>query len=107
MTAKELCANVKPNIRPQAETLAEAVFALQPKIEQQMPLYGEMPLTQVLTTVQGEQAIKANPHMQEFRATVRDYAAALKSLQEILEDSGSPAEINSLDNLRAKFRVVS
>ena len=72
-----------------------------------MPLYGEMPLTQVLTTVQGEQAIKANPHMQEFRATVRDYAAALKSLQEILEDSGSPAEINSLDNLRAKFRVVS
>lgn len=107
MTAKELCANVKPNIRPQAETLAEAVFALQSKIEQQMPLYGEMPLTQVLTTVQGEQAIKANPHMQEFRATVRDYAAALKSLQEILEDSGSPAEINSLDNLRAKFRVVS
>ena len=107
MTAKELCANVNPNIRPQAETLAEAVFALQAKIEQQMPLYETMPLTQLLTTVQGEQAIKANPHMQEFRATVRDYAAALKSLQEILGNNTESMEVRHLDNLRAKFRVVS
>lgn len=107
MTAKELCANVKPNIRPQAETLAEAVFALQAKIEQQLPLYVEMPLTQVLTTVQGEQAIKANPHMQEFRATVRDYAAALKNLQVILDENTATAEVSSLDSLRARFKVVS
>ena len=107
MDAKKICQNVKPNIRPQAETLARAVLTLQKKIEGEIDGYEEMPLAQVLTTTQGEKALKANPAVQEFRATVRDYATALNSLNSILEKNAiSDSEASSLDSLRNKFKVA-
>lgn len=104
--AEKMCAGVSADLKDQAVTLAEAVFALQRKIEQQMPAYDEMPLAQVLTTTQGERALKNNPAMQEFRGTVRDYASALKSLQDILENNKAPAEVTQLDEIRARFKVA-
>lgn len=105
--AEIICSGVSEDIKQQAITLANAVIAMQEKIEQQIPIYEEMPLTQVLTTVQGEQAIKANPHMQEFRATVRDYASALKNLYEIVENHKEPAKLSSLSEMRQRLKVVS
>ena len=104
--AEKICANVRQDIRPQVETLARAVLALQKKIEDTMPDYEYMELSQVLRTVQGEPAIKANPAMQEFRATVRDYAAALNNLQNIVEANKMPENIASLDAFRDKLRAV-
>lgn len=107
MDAKKICKNVKPNIRPQAETLARAVMTLQEKIEGEIDAYKEMPLAQVLTTTQGEKALKANPAVQEFRATVRDYAAALNNLNSILEKNATAeSEVSDLDLLRGKFKVA-
>lgn len=105
-SAKAICKNVNADIRPQAITLAKAVLAMQDKIEQQLTTYEGMPLAQVLTTTQGEKALKANPATQEFRATVRDYAAALNSLQDILEENRAPGEVTSLDAMRARFKVA-
>ena len=45
-TAEEICANVNGEIKDQAKTLAEAVLAMQEKIEQQIPVYKHMPLAQ-------------------------------------------------------------
>ena len=104
--AEEICKGVRADLREQAVTLAEAVFALQKKIEQQAPIYEEMPLAQTLTTTQGEKALKNNPLMQEFRGTVRDYASALKALHDILENDKAPAEITQLDEIRARFKVA-
>lgn len=72
-----------------------------------MPEYGTMELSQILRTVQGEPAIKANPAMQEFRATVRDYATALKSLQDIVESNQTAEKASSLADFRNKLKVVS
>ena len=104
--AKKICANVRQDIRPQVETLARAVLALQKKIEDTMPEYESMELSQILRTVQGEQAIKANPAMQEFRATVRDYATALNNLQNIVEANRIPENVASLDLFRDKLKAV-
>lgn len=107
MDIKALCKNVKPNIRPQVETLARAVLTLQKKIEGEIDGYKEMPLAQVLTTTQGEKALKANPAVQEFRATVRDYATALNSLNSILEKTeDATSTASSLGALRGQFKVA-
>lgn len=106
INAKEICKNVKQDIRPQAETLAEAVLAMQKKIEQQIPNYDEMPLAQEVTTTQGEKALKQNPAVQEFRATVRDYATALSNLQVIISENKMPTEVSNMAELRKKFKMA-
>lgn len=84
MNIDALCKDVPPEIRPEIETLAKAVKALQDKVEEQLPVYNDLPLAQLLTTTQGEKALKANPAAQEFRSTVREYAQALNNLQDLI-----------------------
>ena len=104
--AAALCSGVKPEIRELAETLASAVLAMQEKIESEIPAYKSAPLAQILTTTQGEQALKQNPAVQEFRATVKDYALALNNLQDILSEHKTPTQISDMAELRKKFKVA-
>ena len=102
----KICSNVREDIRPQVKTLAKAVVALQTKIEDELPAYETAELTQELITRQGDIAIKINPEVQEFRAIVRDYATAIKSLQDIIEQNQSQENVSSLKDLRNKLKVA-
>jgi hypothetical protein len=104
--AEKICANVSKDIRPQAVTLANAVLAMQKKIDQQIPIYEQMPLAQQVTVGTGEKMLRQNPAVQEFRATVRDYAAALNNLQDILEENNAPTKVSEMSELRKKFKVA-
>ena len=103
--AEEMCEHVTSDIKPQAVTLANAVLTIQAKIEQQIPIYRDMPLAQQVTVGTGERMLRANPATQEFRATVRDYATALNCLNEILTEKKAPSEGAPLDELRNRFGV--
>ena len=103
--AEEMCEHVTSDIKPQAVTLANAVLTIQAKIEQQIPIYRDMPLAQTVTVGTGERMLRANPATQEFRATVRDYATALNCLNEILTEKKAPSEGSPLDELRNRFGV--
>jgi hypothetical protein len=107
-SAATMCKKVNKEIKSQAMTLARAVLAMQEKIDAQIPVYEKLPLAQMLTTTQGEKALKNNPAMQEFRATVRDYAAALKDLNALIEEH--PAEqalaASPLELLRDRFKMA-
>ena len=103
--AELMCEGVHPDLRAQAITLANSVLTMQEKIEQQIPTYKDQPLAQEVTVGTGETILRANPVTQEFRATVRDYAQALKSLNEILDAKKSKVETSSLDDLRKRFGV--
>lgn len=105
--AEKICANVSADIRPQAVTLANAVIAMQDKIDQQIPIYKQMPLAQQVTVGTGEKMLRQNPAVQEFRATVRDYATALNNLQDILENNKAETSSSSLKKLQEKFRLIS
>lgn len=83
--AEKICANVSADIKPQAVTLANAVLAMQAKLEEQIPIYKQMPLAQQVTVGTGERMLRQNPAVQEFRATVRDYVQALNSLQQLTD----------------------
>lgn len=96
------------DILDQVETLKKAVLTMQEKIEQQIPIYKQMPLAQQVKVGTGESMLRANPATQEFRATVRDYAQALNSLQAILDNREvSPNnDIPSIDEMRKKFKIA-
>ena len=105
--AEKICANVSADIKEQAVTLANAVLTMQSKIEQQIPIYKQMPLAQQVKVGTGETMLRANPATQEFRATVRDYAQALNSLNNILEENKTTtAEVSNLDDFRKKFNIA-
>lgn len=104
--AEQLCSNVREDIKPQVVTLANAVLAIQAKIEKEIPKYGRMKLAQRVKVGTGEKIIRANPEIQEFRATVRDYAASLNSLQTILSENKAPTQVSDMDNLLAKFKLA-
>ena len=107
-SAASMCKKVNKDIKSQAMTLARAVLAMQEKIEEQIPIYESLPLAQTLTTTQGEKALKNNPVMQEFRATVRDYASALKDLNTLIEEHSTEqsASVSALDSLRDRLKMV-
>ena len=104
--AEKMCAKVRADIKPQAVTLANAVLAMQEKIEQQIPIYEQLPLAQTVTVGTGEKMLRQNPAVTEFRATVRDYATALNNLQSILENNKATETVTSLEDMRKKLKVA-
>lgn len=104
--AEKICAGLNDKIKPQAITLANAVLAMQEKIEQQIPTYLEMPLAQQVTVGTGETMLRQNPMTQEFRATVKDYSTALNGLRALLDGKTSEAQESNIDAIRAKFKVA-
>ena len=78
----------------------------QKKIEQQIPIYEQMPLAQQVTVGTGEKMLRQNPAVQEFRATVRDYAASLNNLQGILENHSTAETVASIEEFRSRFKVA-
>ena len=104
--AEQICQNVNGDIRAQAVTLTNAVLAMQEKIEQQIPIYKKMPLAQQVTVGTGEKMLRQNPAVQEFRATVRDYSQALNNLKHIVDNSEEPVEVDSIDELKKKFKIA-
>lgn len=103
---EKICSHVRADLKPQAISLANAVFAMQNKIDQQIPIYDQEPLAQTVTVGTGQTMLRANPMTQEFRATVRDYAQALNNLQDILGKNGKTAEVRNLDAIRSKLKVA-
>lgn len=87
------------------DTLIESASAMQKKLLQSIPEYDSMPLAQEMTTTQGEKVWKNNPAMQEFRGTVRDFAAVVKLLKE-MEKSGDEIDTSSFENIRRRFKVI-
>ena len=105
-TTEKLCQGVKPELRQQAMTLANAVLSMQEKIDEQIPTYKSAEMYQEVTTQTGDLMLRSNPIMQEFRATVKDYAAALNNLQNIVSENKMPTQTSDMAELRKKFKVA-
>ena len=101
-----LCFREKKMEARDLTTLKEAIEAMEEKIREQIPLYKDMPLAQEVTVGTGETMLRQNPATVEFRATVRDYGAALKILKDLEE--GKPEEEigGQLADLKAKFKLA-
>ena len=89
----------------QEKTIAAIEKTMRKWIEGKLKTYADMPECQILTTAQGEQAIKANPAAQEIRAAFKDYCYVVKTMRELSGDK-SEVEVDSIEELRKKFRIA-
>lgn len=88
----------------QEKTIHKIEKTMRSWIAEQIPVYEQMPAAQTMTNTQGERVLKANPATQEIRAAFKDYCYVVKTMKEIAENE--PAEVSSLDELRAKFKIA-
>jgi hypothetical protein len=87
------------------EILKKSILSMRKKIIDSEEQFLAAPLTIEAEMGDGRYVTRANPVVQEYRALIRDFSAALKAYKDITGDQNS-AEVNSLDDLRAKFRVA-
>ena len=112
MTNKEknivnkICKNVNSPLKPQIETVVASVLAMQTQLEDNHDEYLTQPLSIQVTVGTGETINRANPFVAEYRALFKDYAAALKSLKELIDDVSVEEEINTLSSIKDKIRIV-
>ena len=88
------------------ETLRQAILAMQEKIIRYEAEFMGAPLTIKAVMGDGRVVERKNPLVQEYRALVRDYAAALKSYKDLTGQEEAQEEAEALSGIRAKLRLV-
>lgn len=89
----------------QEKTINKIEQAMRSWIERQLLVFEQMPAAQTMTTTQGERVLKANPATAEIRAAFKDYCYVVKTQRE-LNENRAQAEVSSLEELRARFKVA-
>ena len=83
----------------------KAILSMQEKLIKNEKDFLEAPLMVEVEMGDGRWVPRPNPLVQEYRAMVRDFSAALKAYKE-LTDKKDEAQVSSLENIRAKFKVA-
>lgn len=89
----------------QEKTINKIEETMRTWIENQLPVYEQMPAAQTMTTTQGERVLKANPATAEIRAAFKDYCYVVKTQRE-LSDGDNTSDASAIEDLRKKFKVV-
>ena len=87
------------------ETLIKAILSMQEKLIKNEKDFISAPLMIDVEMGDGRWVPRANPFVQEYRALVRDFSAALKIYREITAETES-AEVSSLDSIRSILKVA-
>lgn len=95
----------KDKYKKSPETLMRAILSLQKKLEDNEARFQQEPLRVWVENSSGAEVPKPNPFVQEYRAMVRDFAAAIKAYKDITGEQES-AQVSSLENIRARFKVA-
>ena len=82
-----------------------AILSLQKKLEDNEARFQQEPLRVWVENSNGVEVPKPNPFVQEYRAMVRDFSAALKAYKDITGKKDE-TQVSSLENIRAKFKVA-
>jgi len=98
-------ARQKDKYKKSPDTLMKAILSMQKKLEDNEKRFLEEPLRVWVENANGIDVPKPNPFVQEYRALVRDFSAAIKAYKEITAETES-AEVSSLDSIRARFKVA-
>ena len=87
------------------DTLQKAILSMQEKLIKNEKDFLAAPLMVEVEMGDGRWVPRPNPFVQEYRAMVRDFAAAIKAYKDITGEQES-AQVSSLENIRARFKVA-
>lgn len=90
----------------QEKTINKIEETMRAWIENQLPVYEQMPAAQTMITTQGERVLKANPATAEIRAAFKDYCYVVKTQRE-LSDGDNTSDASVIEDLRKKFKVIA
>lgn len=96
----------KKTYKDTPETLLEAILAMQTKLLDLREEFEVAELTYDAEMGDGRVITRANPFVQEYRALVKDFGVALKTYEEI-SDNAAGSSTHTLDDLRARFKVIA
>ena len=85
------------------QTVKDIRLAMQRKIEDILPEFERMPLSQRCTSTQGEEVDKVNPALQEARALFRDFCFIA---EKEMNWTGEEVTDNKIEDIRARFKVA-
>ena len=91
--------------RESPEILKKAILSMRKKIIDNEQEFQNAPLRVWVENANGIEVPKPNPFVQEYRALVRDFSAALKAYKEIAGEKETE-EVSSLENIRSIFKVA-
>ena len=98
-------ARQKDKYKKSPDTLMKAILSMQKKLEENEQDFIKAPLDVEVELGDGRWVPRPNPFVQEYRALVRDFSAALKAYKEITGEKDT-AEVSSLDSIRSRFKVA-
>ena len=95
---------MKRTIRDTSDTLRDAILLMQEKIIESKEDFINADLSIEVRKRDGNDVVRANPCVQEYRALVKDFYTALKAYKEIrgTEEDGA----NNLSSIRERFKVA-
>lgn len=96
----------KKSYKDAPETLKQAILEMQDKILSEEGRLMTEPLTVEVEKGDGNTVNRANPYVQEYRALVKDYAAALRTYNELYGNE-EPEQDNKLADIRSKLKVIA
>lgn len=105
MALKKILEEVKSPYKNQLETLCDIIDTLQTKLIENEERYKTEPLSVTIMKKDGEVTYRTNPFLEEYRATVRDFGQALKTLKELCKNDIAAVEVDNLNDLRTKFKI--
>lgn len=82
-----------------------AILSMREKLIKNEKDFIDAPLMVEVEMGDGRWVPRPNPLVQEYRAMVRDFAAAIKAYKEITGEKDS-AQVSSLESIRSKFKVA-
>ena len=85
-------------------TLDKGIEAIEQKLEEQIPIFAQMPLAQTQTSTQGEKVLKANPAFDAFLNLAKSYATMLRARRGL--DDESAETTSTLEDIRSKFKIA-
>ncbi len=106
MNAKDICKNIDIRIRPQAEVLAEQIFSMADKLEECRVLMADEPIVVEYDNGGGQCGIRENPYFAAYEKLLASYTKSLTALKTLIGDQAA-AETETLNDLRARFRVIA
>ena len=106
MNPKDICKNIDIRIRPQAEVLASQVLSIADKLEESRELMANEPIVVEYDNGGGQSGVRENPYFSAYEKLLASYTKSLSVLKDLIGDQ-APAETATLDDLRAKFKVIA
>ena len=106
MKVADVCSNCDDRVKKHAIILTKQIDSIGRKLEKERKRMKEEPLTVEYDHGGGQSGVTANPYYTNYTKLLTTYTKSLDVLIRLIGDS-NPEAVNTLTDLRTRFRVIA